>query len=149
MQQTRASMHSTKSPGNVLRVILQVFTCLSDSPMYMLMSSGPFTLRKLMLHSVATALATSVLPVPAATHHTWQCTQRSDCCYCQHMRLMSTSRSEMPLQPLAAATREFSNRAFQAKHAHQAKLAGMRIACTETTGSVDLNGNTAALCGLR
>lgn len=28
------------------------------------MSSGPFTLRKLMLHSVATALATRVFPVP-------------------------------------------------------------------------------------
>ena len=32
--------------------------------MYMLMSSGPFTLRKLMLHSVATAFATKVFPVP-------------------------------------------------------------------------------------
>ena len=32
--------------------------------MYMLINSGPFTLKKLMLHSVATALATSVLPVP-------------------------------------------------------------------------------------
>jgi len=36
----------------------------SDSPMYMLMSSGPLTLRKLSAHSVATALASSVLPVP-------------------------------------------------------------------------------------
>ncbi len=35
--------------------------------MYMLISSGPFTLKKLMLHSVATALATSVLPVPVPT----------------------------------------------------------------------------------
>ena len=43
-------------------------TCRSDSPMYMLMSSGPLTLRKLMLHSVATALATKVLPVPTADH---------------------------------------------------------------------------------
>ena len=34
--------------------------------MYMLMSSGPLTLRKLMLHSVATALAIKVLPVPTA-----------------------------------------------------------------------------------
>ena len=34
--------------------------------MYMLMSSGPLTDRKLRAHSVATALASSVLPVPAA-----------------------------------------------------------------------------------
>jgi hypothetical protein len=41
-------------------------TWRSDSPMYMLMSSGPLTDRKLSAHSVATALASSVLPVPAA-----------------------------------------------------------------------------------
>ena len=39
-------------------------TFFSLSPTYMLMSSGPFTLRKFSLHSVATALASSVLPVP-------------------------------------------------------------------------------------
>lgn len=32
--------------------------------MYMLMSSGPLTDRKLRAHSVATAFASSVLPVP-------------------------------------------------------------------------------------
>ncbi len=36
--------------------------------MYMLMSSGPFTLNKLSAHSVATALASSVLPVPARVY---------------------------------------------------------------------------------
>jgi hypothetical protein len=38
--------------------------------MYMLMSSGPLTDRKLRAHSVATALASSVLPVPALGHDT-------------------------------------------------------------------------------
>ncbi len=37
-------------------------TCLSLSPIYMLMSSGPFTLRKLSWHSVATAFANRGLP---------------------------------------------------------------------------------------
>lgn len=40
-------------------------TWRSDSPMYMLMSSGPLTARKLSAHSVATAFARRVLPVPA------------------------------------------------------------------------------------
>lgn len=35
-------------------------TFFSDSPMYMLISSGPFTLRKFKEHSVATALANNV-----------------------------------------------------------------------------------------
>ena len=39
-------------------------TWRSDSPMYMLISSGPLTDRKLSAHSVATAFASSVLPVP-------------------------------------------------------------------------------------
>lgn len=39
-------------------------TLASDSPMYMLRSSGPLTLKKLRLYSVAMALARSVLPVP-------------------------------------------------------------------------------------
>ena len=39
-------------------------TFFSLSPTYMLMSSGPLTLMKLMEDSVATALASSVLPVP-------------------------------------------------------------------------------------
>ena len=34
----------------------------------MLMSSGPFTLRKVIEHSVATAFATRVLPVPTSKH---------------------------------------------------------------------------------
>mmetsp|Transcript_18815 Transcript_18815/g.58534 ORF Transcript_18815/g.58534 Transcript_18815/m.58534 type:complete len:565 (+) Transcript_18815:64-1758(+) len=43
-------------------------TFFSDSPMYMLTSSGPFTERKLRPHSVATAFATSVLPVPGGPY---------------------------------------------------------------------------------
>ena len=39
-------------------------TFFSLSPTYMLMSSGPLMLMKLMEHSVATAFAMSVLPVP-------------------------------------------------------------------------------------
>ena len=39
-------------------------TALSLSPTYMLMSSGPFTLMKLIPASLAMALATSVLPHP-------------------------------------------------------------------------------------
>lgn len=35
-------------------------TFFSDSPMYMLISSGPFTLRKFREHSVATAFANKV-----------------------------------------------------------------------------------------
>lgn len=40
----------------------------SDEGQYMLMSSGPLTLIKLRLHSVATAFATSVLPVPGGPY---------------------------------------------------------------------------------
>lgn len=36
----------------------------SDCPTYMLSNSGPFTVKKQRLHSVATALAISVFPVP-------------------------------------------------------------------------------------
>mmetsp|Transcript_10455 Transcript_10455/g.26588 ORF Transcript_10455/g.26588 Transcript_10455/m.26588 type:complete len:276 (-) Transcript_10455:8-835(-) len=43
-------------------------TWRSLSPMYMLMSSGPLTLRKLTVHSLATALASSVLPVPGGPY---------------------------------------------------------------------------------
>ena len=39
-------------------------TSLSLSPTYMLISSGPLTERKLTEHSVATAFASRVLPVP-------------------------------------------------------------------------------------
>ena len=63
IQGTFAVQHEDQLHGAVPEVGAPP-TCRSDSPMYMLMSSGPFTLRKLMLHSVATALATRVLPVP-------------------------------------------------------------------------------------
>mmetsp|Transcript_26635 Transcript_26635/g.63116 ORF Transcript_26635/g.63116 Transcript_26635/m.63116 type:complete len:393 (-) Transcript_26635:1403-2581(-) len=43
-------------------------TWRSLSPMYMLISSGPFTPRKLVEHSLATALASSVLPVPGGPY---------------------------------------------------------------------------------
>ena len=43
-------------------------TLASDSPMYMLRSSGPLTEKKLSEHDVATALARSVLPVPGGPY---------------------------------------------------------------------------------
>jgi len=43
-------------------------TLASDSPMYMLSSSGPLTEKKLSEHDVATALARSVLPVPGGPY---------------------------------------------------------------------------------
>ena len=43
-------------------------TFASDSPMYMLSSSGPLTEKKLSEHVVATALASSVLPVPGGPY---------------------------------------------------------------------------------
>lgn len=43
-------------------------TFASDSPMYMLRSSGPLTEKKLSEHEVATALARSVLPVPGGPY---------------------------------------------------------------------------------
>jgi hypothetical protein len=46
--------------------ILRTFA--SDSPMYMFRSSGPLTEKKLREHDVATALATSVLPVPGGPY---------------------------------------------------------------------------------
>lgn len=39
--------------------------CRSDSPTYMFINSGPLTDKKLMPHSVATAFASNVFPVPA------------------------------------------------------------------------------------
>ena len=56
---------ANRGQGDVGQYCRQFITCRSLSPMYMLMSSGPFTLRKLSWHSVATALASSVFPVPA------------------------------------------------------------------------------------
>ena len=54
-------------------------TLRSDSPTYMFTSSGPFTLRKRNEHSVATALASKVFPVPGGPYRSaplrWVCAQ--------------------------------------------------------------------------
>ena len=50
-------------------------TFFSDSPTYILMSSGPLTLRKFKEHSVATALAINVLPVPGGPYNNTPVTQ--------------------------------------------------------------------------
>lgn len=44
-------------------------TFFSDSPMYMLINSGPLTLRKLREHSVATAFASNVYEIHITAHH--------------------------------------------------------------------------------
>ena len=48
----------------VLAFLKVSLTAFSDSPTHLLRNSGPFTLMKLASLSVATALASMVLPVP-------------------------------------------------------------------------------------
>ena len=71
-------------------------TFFSLSPMYMERSSGPLTLKKWTLHSVATALARSVLPVPGGPNsstplRTFCPAKRSPCDNGRVMQLMISS----------------------------------------------------------
>jgi len=49
--------------------VLPSLTFCSLCPTYILRSSGPFTLKKLSLNSVATALAMRVFPVPGGPYN--------------------------------------------------------------------------------
>mmetsp|Transcript_3096 Transcript_3096/g.7746 ORF Transcript_3096/g.7746 Transcript_3096/m.7746 type:complete len:326 (+) Transcript_3096:376-1353(+) len=63
-----SSSKNTMHGAALLALAKISLTFLSLSPTYMLISSGPFTLRKFMWNSVAMALAKSVLPVPGGPY---------------------------------------------------------------------------------
>ncbi|KAH3673975.1 hypothetical protein OGATHE_001955 [Ogataea polymorpha] len=66
--------NASSSSKNIIHgteALARVNTCLtarSDSPTYLLRSSGPLTEMKLAFDSLATALASSVLPQPGGPH---------------------------------------------------------------------------------
>ena len=91
--------------------------------MYMLISSGPFTDRKLREHSVATAFASSVLPVPAPTRGL------------HNVRLLQAKS--------AVASRLRSDRCFLWEvGSHRMDLAVMRL-CVPTTQTIRMTASIA------
>lgn len=86
----------SKPYGHDERLVACCFlTWRSDSPMYMLINSGPFTDRKLIAHSVATAFATRVLPVPVPCHKSGDYMAHTDgiCFPSQLLWLLSSIRN--------------------------------------------------------